>query len=680
MPLFHRFLTRLLVPALVASLVLGASPAVAAEPTLDGETIQTGLIMPWDVAFAPDGSMLVTERIGRVRIFDGGWPGAALRRTVTIPSVRAEGEAGLMGIAVDVDYAANRFVYVCASRDYAGSGGWVNEVLRYTVAADGSWGQVRLLLGGMRAGSTHNGCALEMDASGHLWIGMGESNVPALAQNRASLNGKILRINRDGSIPADNPIIAGTRDAVYTMGHRNPQGIAFRPDSSQVFSVEHGPNVNDEVNLLIPGGNYGWPCYTGDGEPHLTGGCGPATAYLPPAWASGSATIATSNAAFAIGSAWADAADDLFVATLKEQDLRRLDVSADGAQADEVGLLFNGQWGRLRAVVPGPGNHLYVTTSNSNDRIVRIKAGAASVTRLGGADRYATAAIASAQAFPGGAAGVLVATGENFPDALAASAAAARSDVPLLLVRAGSIPPATATELQRLSPDTITVVGGPNAVSEAVKTQLGAYAPAVDRLFGADRYETAAAVSARYSPSSGVGSVIVATGTGFPDALAGAPAAAHLDASLLVTRPNEIPASTGSELARLQPDTIYVLGGPGAVGNAVLSALEPYAADAVVRIGGADRYGTAADVAHAFWPSADAAWIATGRNFPDALAGSALAGGAGQPLLLVTSGSVPAATGQEIIRLRAAALHIMGGTSVILPGTEVLLRGEVGLP
>jgi putative cell wall-binding protein len=116
------------------------------------------------------------------------------------------------------------------------------------------------------------------------------------------------------------------------------------------------------------------------------------------------------------------------------------------------------------------------------------------------------------------------------------------------------------------------------------------------------------------------------------------------------------------------------------VGNAVLSALEPYAADAVVRIGGADRYGTAADVAHAFWPSADAAWIATGRNFPDALAGSALAGGAGQPLLLVTSGSVPAATGQEIIRLRAAALHIMGGTSVILPGTEGLLRGEVGLP
>ena len=667
--------------AVVALCLLAvAGPTAAADPTLSAETVQTGLIMPWDVAFTPDGSMLVTERIGRVRIYASGSPGAALRRTVTIPSVRAEGEAGLMGIAVDVDYATNRFVYVCGSRDYAGSGGWVNEVLRYTVAGDGSWGQATVLLGGMRAASTHNGCALEMDLAGRLWIGMGESNVPALAQNRGSLNGKILRINRDGSVPGDNPIIAGTRDAVYTMGHRNPQGIAFRPDSSQVFSIEHGPNKNDEVNRLIPGGNYGWPCYTGDGEPHLTGGCGPATAYLSPAWASGASTIATSNGAFVVGDPWADAADDLFVATLKEQDIRRLDVSGDGGSATEVGLLFNGQWGRLRAVVPGPGNHLYVTSSNSNDRVVRIKAGTPTVARLAGADRYATTAAASAEGFPGGASAVMVATGENFPDALAASAAAARIGAPLLLVRSTTIPASTAAELERLNPASITIVGGPNAISDAVRDQLMAYAPTIERRAGLDRYETAVAVSGVFSPGTDVGSVVLATGTGFPDALAGAPAAAHLDASLLLTRPDQLPPSTVAELQRLDPATIYVLGGPGAVSAGVVAALDAYADDGVVRIGGADRYGTAAGVARAFWPHADGAWIATGRNFPDALAGSALAGGADEPILLVTSGSVPAVTGQEIVRLRPSALHVLGGTSVILPGTEGLLRTDVGLP
>ncbi|MEO8510194.1 MAG: PQQ-dependent sugar dehydrogenase [Chloroflexota bacterium] len=675
----RRLLSRAIASALTVLLLAAAGPVAAADPTLSAETVQSGLIMPWDVAFAPDGSMLVTERIGRVRVFASGSPGAALRRTVTIPSVRAEGEAGLMGIAVDVDFAANRFVYVCASRDYGGSGGWVNEVLRYTVAADGSWGQSRVLLGGMRAASTHNGCALEMEATGHLWIGMGESNVPALAQNRGSLNGKILRINRDGSVPADNPLIAETRNAVYTMGHRNPQGIAFRPGTSQVFSIEHGPNQNDEVNRLIPGGNYGWPCYTGDGEPHLTDGCGPATAYLPPVWASGASTIATSNGAFVTGSDWADAADDLFVATLKDQDLRRLDVAGDGSTATQIDLLFNGQWGRLRAVVPGPGNHLYVTSSNSNDRVVRIKAATPQLDRLAGFDRYATAAAASAAAFPGGARAVLVATGENFPDALAASAAAGRIDAPLLLVRSTAIPDATATELARLDPDTITIVGGPDVITDAVRDQLMPYAPSVVRLSGADRYATAAAVSGKFSPTSDVPAVMIATGTGFPDALGGAPAAAHLDASLLLTRPNALPPATSAELARLDPATIYVLGGPAAVSDVVLGALDAYA-DVVVRLGGADRYGTAAEVAQAFWTHADGAWVATGRNFPDALAGSALAGGGGEPLLLVTSGSVPAVTGQELVRLRPSTLHVLGGTTVILPGAEALLRTDIGLP
>ena len=263
---------------LTLTLLVGAAvapqSASAAAPVMATAMIADGLVIPWDVAFVPDGTMLVTERPGRVRVYSSGAVGASLIRTITIPSIRAEGESGLMGIAVDVDFASNRFVYVCASRQISGS--WVNQVLRYTISTTGSWISGTVLLSGMRANTIHNGCSLEMDRFGKLWIGMGDSGDAPRAQNRNSLNGKILRINRDGSIPSDNPVISGTRNAVYSMGHRNPQGIAIRPGTDQVYAAEHGPDVNDEVNLIVAGGNYGWPCYTGAGSPYQTSGCGPA--------------------------------------------------------------------------------------------------------------------------------------------------------------------------------------------------------------------------------------------------------------------------------------------------------------------------------------------------------------------------------------------------------------------
>ena len=145
------------------------------------------LSIPWDVAFLPDGRMVVTERPGRIRVYGSGSPGAALERTITVPSVRAQGEAGLLGVAVDVDFRHNPYVYVCASRDYAGSGGWVNQLLRYRLAASGSWSAPVVLRSGMAANTNHNGCSLEMDAGGHLWLGMGDAGVGSRARTgRAS--------------------------------------------------------------------------------------------------------------------------------------------------------------------------------------------------------------------------------------------------------------------------------------------------------------------------------------------------------------------------------------------------------------------------------------------------------------------------------------------------------------
>ena len=172
-------------------------------------------------------------------------------------------------------------------------------------------------------------------------------------------------MNADGSVPDDNPILpaAAARTYVYSMGHRNPQGLAFAPDGSAVFEIETGTTANDEINVLSPGKNYGWPDQEGKG--------GMARGFTDPVWTSGSVTYATSGATFVAGDAWAKWSGSLFIATLKEQDLRRFTVS--GTTVVQKETLYDQKYGRLRSVVQGPDGALYVTTSNgSGDRIIRI--------------------------------------------------------------------------------------------------------------------------------------------------------------------------------------------------------------------------------------------------------------------------------------------------------------------
>jgi glucose/arabinose dehydrogenase/putative cell wall-binding protein len=668
--------------ALAISSLGQAGPAAAAAPTLTAAIVQDGLEYTWDVAFTADGEMLVTERAGRVRVFAGGAVNAPLLRTVTIPAVHAEGEAGLMGIAVDINYAANRYVYVCASRDVGGQ--WLNQVLRYRVASNLAWTAGTVLLTGMRAATNHNGCAVEMDRFGKLWVTMGDSGDSMRAQNPNDKNGKVLRINRDGTIPSDNPIMPGAtgRTAIYSMGHRNPQGITFRAGTDQVYAAEHGPDTDDEINVIVAGGNYGWPCYTGAGNPYQSDpSCGPAGSYRNPAWASGSPTLATSGLAFADGSPWADYDGHLFVAQLKQADLRRFTPSSNGLTLTQSAILFDNAWGRLRAVARGPAGQLYLTTSNGgNDRVIRISVVTPKVFRLAGADRYATAAAVSAATTAPGVPVVYVATGTDFADALAGGAAAAHEGGPLLLVTRNSIPGSTASELSRLMPGSIVVLGGTAAVSNSVMAQLDAYTTgSVTRLAGANRYATAAAISAAtFVP--GVPAAFVATGASFADALAGVPAAAHFDGPLLLTYPSSIPAETQSELNRLNPQRIFVLGGTGVISNTVASALGAYTSGAVTRLAGSDRYGTAAAIAGAIWPRANTVWLATGVTFPDGLAGGAAAGRGDVPLLLVTTTAVPSVAGQAIIRLHPTRVFILGGTGAVSAAVTAKVTALLGRP
>ena len=268
------------------------------------------------------------------------------------------------------------------------------------------------------------------------------------------------------------------------------------------------------------------------------------------------------------------------------------------------------------------------------------------VSRLAGANRYATAVEVSKASF-GSASGAFVATGLNFPDALAGGSPAALGGQPVLLVN-DAVPTATAAELARLGVSSVAVLGGSAVVPDSVVASLGAVFP-TSRIWGSDRYATAAAIAQARFPSADT--VYVATGLNFPDALAGVPAAAGDKAPILLVQPDSIPGATAAELARLKPKTIKILGGEAVVSAGVASALGGYASS-VVRLAGANRYATAAAISSDAFPSgASKIYVATGLNYPDALAGGPAAGKDGAPILLVQPDLIPAETVFEIQRI-----------------------------
>lgn len=309
---------------------------------------------------------------------------------------------------------------------------------------------------------------------------------------------------------------------------------------------------------------------------------------------------------------------------------------------------------------------------------LQLDAARVAIRRTAGSDRYATAAAVSAEAFPSGATAVFVATGTAFPDALAGSAAAAALGGPVLLTDPATVPTATAAELGRLQPAHIYLLGGTGAVSPAVADQLAAIAP-VERIAGATRYETAAAVADRFFEPNPP-DAFVATGLGFPDALSGAAAAGILGAPTLLVTASSVPAATGAELTRLHPARITVLGGSGVVGPAVQATLASYA-PAVRRVSGIDRYATSAAISATVFPNATKAWLATGTGFADALAGGPVAARPpGGPVLLAQPACVPKAVGAELGRLPLREVTLLGGTGSLTTAVAALTPCEVYSP
>lgn len=309
-----------------------------------------------------------------------------------------------------------------------------------------------------------------------------------------------------------------------------------------------------------------------------------------------------------------------------------------------------------RNIIDGPLAGFWLATGAGSSRVA--------VNRIGGADRFATAAGISAGSFAPGVAVAYLATGVAFPDALVGGAAAAHTKGPILLTRGDELPAATIDELTRLKPAAIVILGGPGAIDETVADAARGLAPKVSRLAGADRYATAAAVSAAtFEP--GVRTVYLATGLDFPDALAGAAAAGKAGGPVLLSKPGAIPAATIAELKRLRPSRITVLGGPGVLSDGVLSAARAYA-PAVNRVFGSDRYATAVAVSRSAFRAGRTprAFMALGTAFPDGLAASAVAGRDGASVLLVPPSALPASVAAELQRMGPPEVTVLSRTAI----------------
>lgn len=318
-------------------------------------TIASGLDIPWAMAFVPDGRLFVTERPGRLRVIAGG----VLQPTpvITLP-VEAVGEAGLLGLAADPGFATNGHLYVYYT--YRAGASIFNRVARLAVSGSSAV-QDRVLLEGIPAGSNHDGGRIRIGPDALLYVTTGDAGDSSLSQQLASLAGKILRVTRDGAIAPGNPFPGSY---VYTLGHRNPQGLAW-DSSGALYATEHGPISNDEVNRIVAGRNYGWPTIAGRGN---------TPPFVDPIFLFSPDTCAPSGATFVMGAVIPEWNQDLLFTCLRGIHLHRLRLAGPGSDTITASeALFTGTYGRLRDVIVGPDGAVYVSTSNGGaDVILRI--------------------------------------------------------------------------------------------------------------------------------------------------------------------------------------------------------------------------------------------------------------------------------------------------------------------
>jgi glucose/arabinose dehydrogenase len=354
-------------------------PVSSEQATFELVTVAGGLEHPWGMAFLPNGDLLITERAGRLRLLRAGAlesPRAGAHEPESIagvPEVYASGQGGLLDVALDPEFAANQLVYLSYAAE--GDGGNSTRVARARLG-EGRLEDLEVIFTAepLVSSSKHFGSRLAFDRQNHLFITVGERGQDDRAQDLDDHNGSVIRLHPDGSVPADNPFVgrADARPEIYSYGHRNPQGMAVHPESGAVWTQEHGPRGGDEVNLVRPGVNYGWPVIThgigysgfpvGEGT-HKEGMAQPVHYWDP--------SIAPSGMAFYTGDAFPEWQGDLFVGALKDQLLARLELDGERVVAEE--RLLEGAIGRIRDVETGPDGFLYLLTDERDGALYRLE-------------------------------------------------------------------------------------------------------------------------------------------------------------------------------------------------------------------------------------------------------------------------------------------------------------------
>jgi glucose/arabinose dehydrogenase len=332
-------------------------------PAVLKDTILTSkLSRPWEILWGPDNFIWMTERGGKVSRVNPA--NGAVTPLLTITEVSAQGEGGLLGMVLHPDFSANPHVFV--AYNYLNGGTYTEKIVRYTYNGT-TLTSPQIILDNIKAAGIHNGCRLVITPDQKLFISTGDANEQALAQNKTAINGKILRLNLDGSIPADNPT-AGS--AIWSLGHRNAQGLVYY--NNVMYSSEHGPSSDDEINIIEKGRNYGWPNVTGlcntSGEQSFCSANNvrePLKAWTP--------TIATSGLDYYDKDLIPQWKHSLLLATLKNTRLIQLKLNAARNGIDSTFEFYANKYGRMRDVCISPEGKVFVCTDNGgDDKIIEI--------------------------------------------------------------------------------------------------------------------------------------------------------------------------------------------------------------------------------------------------------------------------------------------------------------------
>jgi glucose/arabinose dehydrogenase len=330
-----------------------------ADRTYRLELVATDLEVPWSLVFDPDGNLLIAERPGRIRLLSND--SLKSEPLLDLKLERTIGEGGLMGLALHPDYSMNRFVFV--SYSYPRDESLYLRIVRYSYSEE-QFEDETVIFNGIPVTRFNIGGALTFGPDGKLYLSVGDTLKPNLAQQRGSLAGKVLRLNDDGSIPSDNPPSSqpGSRREIWSIGHRNIQGFAWQPSTGSLFVTEHGPNGfdgpegGDEINMIRSGGNYGWPSVSYSGSQQET----------IPAVIDFSATLEPGGCIFYTADLMPDFKGCFLFTCLRGA--RLVSVRIKNGKPVEMESFLRGFLGRIRAVAQSPDGAIYFSTSNRDGR------------------------------------------------------------------------------------------------------------------------------------------------------------------------------------------------------------------------------------------------------------------------------------------------------------------------